>query len=217
MALDLGANDALPADLCPQEMTLRITRLLAEKQRGDLLRRTVRSGLEAAVTDALTGLFNRRYASAQLQRMAAQCRRSGRDFAVMVLDIDHFKTINDRHGHAAGDAVLREVAARLRANLRPVDLLARIGGEEFLVAVPDSDISHARNVAERLREVVGARPFRMPGREEGVCVTLSIGVSLASTLDGRATLRPDDLVEAADQALFAAKGSGRNAVNLPAA
>ncbi|SFI36821.1 diguanylate cyclase [Albimonas pacifica] len=177
-ALDLGASDcvAAPADLA--ELGARLRTQLRRKRCSDRLRDAVRQGLEMAVTDPLTGLFNRRYAETHLAAMIAQCAAAGQPLSLMLLDLDRFKQINDRHGHPAGDAVLRGFAARLRAAVRGVDLVARIGGEEFCVALPGADAAEARGVAERVRAAVAAEPFPAP---EGppVPVTVSIGVAVA--------------------------------------
>lgn len=217
MALDLGANDLVMADASAQEVVLRAKNLIADKQRADQLRDTVQTGLQAAVTDPLTGLFNRRYALPHLEKMVDRAFESGRQIAVMVLDIDHFKTINDTYGHAAGDEILQQVAGRLRENLRAVDLLARIGGEEFLVAIPESDTDHARNAAQRLCQTISGAPFSLDNGQL-INVTMSIGVSLSGPdPDPVITEGTDHLVRAADLALYAAKGSGRNTVSLSAA
>jgi len=223
MALDLGANDISSETADIDELDLRVRNLLRRKLQADRLRDSVRSGLEAAVTDSLTGLYNRRYALPHLAKMAEQARRNGSDFAVMVLDIDHFKSINDAHGHAVGDRVLVEVAERLRDNLRAVDLIARIGGEEFLVAMPDTSAEQARGAAERLRrriedETFDASPISPPcgiaNRAAGrIDVTLSIGVAMGGSLNPLA----EDigaLFDRADAALYAAKSAGRNMVTL---
>ena len=221
MALDLGANDLVTAGASAQELVLRATGLIADKRRNDALRDTVRSGLRAAVTDPLTGLFNRRYALPHLENMAGRATEANHRMAVMVLDIDHFKDINDRYGHAAGDEILQQVAGRLRDNVRAVDLLARIGGEEFLVAIPESGADHARQAAERLCRVISRAPFYVGGDAHAIHVTMSIGVSLSgpdpAPLLSKATAATGDLVRAADLALYAAKGSGRNTVSLSAA
>lgn len=217
MALDVGANDLLTLPLDPQETALRVTLHIQRKRRADQLRRSVNKGLRLAITDPLTGLYNRRYAMAHLDRIATKARETGRRFAVMLLDLDRFKTVNDTYGHVAGDAVLETVAARLRDNLRPADLVARIGGEEFLVALPEATLGTARLAAERLCRVVGDRPIPLPEGRGAVTVTISVGLALGpdlapETADPAATAR--DTLARADAALMAAKAEGRNQVTI---
>ncbi len=213
MVLDIGANDLVAGQVTVRELVLRIHTLLARKQQQDRLRDTVRDGLKAAVTDPLTGLYNRRYAVPHLTRMAEISRETGRNFAMMVLDIDHFKSINDTYGHAAGDHVLTMVAQRLAENLRAIDLLARIGGEEFLVAMPDTSPSQARQAAERLRELIGQTAFDIPDRQITLPVTMSIGVALGGP-DSMDNGEVERVFDRADAALYQAKSSGRNMVNI---
>ncbi len=218
MALDLGANDIVCADVDLDEIRHRCSVLLQSKQEADALRRTVETSLQAAITDPLTGLFNRRYALPHLARLSEESRTTGRQFAIMVLDLDHFKTVNDTLGHKAGDDVLRQVAHRLSGNLRAVDLLARIGGEEFLIAIPDSDVVHARTVAERLCKLIRETPFFVGTNKSEVRVTMSVGVSLSDGGEAQEVLEDlSALVNAADVALYAAKTGGRNKVSLSAA
>ena len=218
MALDLGASDILSAQVAPEEILHRCAVLIRAKHEADALRRTVETGLEAAITDPLTGLFNRRYALPHLARLSDESRKLGRQFAIMVLDLDHFKAINDTHGHKAGDEVLRQVSMRLQGNLRAVDLLARIGGEELLVAIPNSDVVHARAAAERLCKLIGDTPFYVGDARTELRVTMSVGVSLNGGLEAAdANGELEDLVNAADVALYAAKSGGRNMVSLSAA
>ncbi len=224
MVLDLGANDLVTERVSAGELAHRVRALLRRKSQADRLRDTVRHGLQAAVTDQLTGLYNRRYALPHLAKMAERAQAKGRDFTVMVLDIDHFKSINDQHGHAVGDKVLAEVARRLRDNLRAVDLIARIGGEEFLVAMPDTTAAQGQIAAERLRRMIEGTPFGAQtedpaaGRQVAAAaprirVTLSIGVAV-----GGATNQPceavDMLFNRADAALYSAKSAGRNMVTV---
>ena len=217
MALDLGADDVVHDDVSVEELAWRVRMLLRRKSVSDRLRHRVQSRLHAAMTDPLTGLFNRRYALPQLERMGEQARATGRDFAVMVLDIDHFKSINDSYGHTAGDRVLIEVGRRLRDNLRAVDLVARIGGEEFLVAMPDTTADKARNAAERLRRVMAGTPFETGtgagGPPSRIDVTLSIGVAVGLPRLGEAE-GLGALFDRADAALYEAKTAGRNTVSL---
>lgn len=212
MAFDLGANDLVPAAFDPRELRLRLRNLMRRKQRGDRQRETVQNGLRLAIIDPLTGLYNRRYAAAHLAAMADRAQESGHPFAVMVVDLDRFKSVNDRWGHAAGDAVLVEVARRLEANLRQGDLLARIGGEEFLVALTDIRLPEARTAAERLCCAVQERPVALPGGE-ALSVTVSIGLAVNDTeLVG---LEPvSAVVNRADLALMMSKNAGRNQVTI---
>lgn len=227
-ALDLGAGDIMTGHVDPAELTLRIDLHIRRKRLADQLRSTLHNGLRAAVTDPLTGLYNRRYALPHLARLAAQSGRSGRRFAVMLADLDHFKAINDRYGHAAGDAVLVEVAQRLRANLRAVDLVARIGGEEFLIALPDTTRTEARIAARRLCRIIAQDPFVLPDGGTPVPVTVSIGVTMGQQpLCGTLAIDPakdpakdpaceavKHLLQQADEALYGAKACGRNQVTL---
>lgn len=213
MALDLGANDLIEADAEPAEIALRIRIQVARKRQSDQLRASVEDRLRLAMTDPLTGLQNRRYAMAHLGRIAERAKASGRAFAVMVLDLDRFKTVNDTHGHAAGDAVLTEVAARLSAQLRPADLIARIGGEEFLIALPDTALKDACAVAERLRRAVADRPVALPHGQDAIGMTSSIGLAIGNVAATR-DMNVDELIHSADMALLTAKLDGRNQVTL---
>lgn len=211
IALDLGASDILYDPFDPQELAIRIRAQMGRKQQSDRLRASVRAGLELAVTDSLTGLHNRRYALYQLDRLIAQAKRG---VAVMMLDLDHFKRINDTHGHPAGDHVLRLVARRLRAQLRGGDLLARIGGEEFLVALPDASRAQAMECAERLRSAIGATPFKVSDTMPPLTVTISAGLALSAQPHVGDTAQ--DLIDRADGALYGSKSDGRDQVTLAA-
>lgn len=225
-ALDLGAQAVMGDGVDFAEIGLRLRTLLRRKRLADLRHASVQTGLRAAMTDPLTGLYNRRYALPQLERLLAQARAEARPLAVMVADLDHFKRINDSHGHAAGDAVLTEVGARLRDGLRSGDLLARIGGEEFLIALPDCPRPMARDRARALCARIGATPFALPDREAPVHVTISIGVAMQGWRSGRRASPgtesdADDWTGAvaallldADRALYGAKAEGRNTVTI---
>jgi len=210
MALDLGANDILHEPADPEELTLRIELQLRRKQRADQLRATVSDGLKQAVLDPLTGLYNRRYALHHLGRIAQQSHRHDRPFAVVMLDVDRFKSVNDGYGHPAGDCILRDVAQRLRGGLRPVDLISRFGGEEFLIALPESNAQRASDVADRLRRLIAETPFQLPDDLGKVQVTISAGIAIG----GRAHNNCEHLIAQADRALYASKSDGRNAVTL---
>jgi two-component system cell cycle response regulator len=212
-ALDMGANDLMPHGYHPNEMALRISALLKRKQLNDQMRATVRNGLEAAVSDPLTGLHNRRYAMPHLDRIARRAHETERPFAVMIVDMDHFKRINDTYGHTAGDAVLGEVARRLRENLRAIDLIARIGGEEFLIVLPSAPLINAQNAARRLCKLIGETLFLMPNGGKPIKATISIGLAIGGTA-GKDIKTAHQLLDEADKALYDAKMRGRNCVKL---
>lgn len=213
-ALDLGANDVMAHGFDPEEMAVRLSNIIKHKRFGDNLRRNVQEGLEAAITDPLTGLFNRRYALPHLKRIAEFSSRNKRDFAVMVADLDYFKKINDRFGHAAGDIVLSVLANRLRNAVRPVDLLARIGGEEFLIVLPATNREAATDVAARLCQVISREPVYIQKSDIHIPVTVSIGVAMASDHHTTGAISGTTLLDHADRALYGAKTTGRNQVSL---
>ncbi|WP_147106531.1 diguanylate cyclase [Tateyamaria sp. syn59] len=215
--LDMGANDLMRDTRTADEMALRLEALLNRKRVTDALRDTVKSGIEAAVIDPLTGLHNRRYAIPHLARIADRAARTCKPYAVMVADMDHFKRINDTLGHAAGDAVLVETARRLRENLRAVDLIARIGGEEFLIVLPGAGLANARKAATRLCAMIEATPFDVPDQVTQVKATMSIGMTVVDPSRGTKTAvphTPEALLDRADKALYGAKAEGRNRVTL---
>ncbi|PJN94777.1 PleD family two-component system response regulator, partial [Amaricoccus sp. HAR-UPW-R2A-40] len=152
--LDLGASDYIEAPFDMNELIVRVRSQLRRKRYSDRLRTNVRNGLKMAVIDPLTGIYNRRYAAQHLLRVMERARETEGVFAVMMMDLDKFKSINDRFGHDAGDAVLKEFSRRLQENIRGVDLVARFGGEEFFVAMPDIDHGAAAAAAERIRRAV---------------------------------------------------------------
>ena len=212
-ALDLGANDVIEAGFSPEELALRIKAQMRTKLDADHLRRQVEDGLRLAVLDPLTGMYNRRYAMAHCARIASKAEETGHPYAVMIADIDRFKSINDSFGHKAGDVVLSKVAARLSDNLRGVDLVARIGGEEFLIALSETSVDQALTTAERLCALIGDRPFRLPDNRGDIHVTLSIGLAVCETA-GTGDESFQDQIDQADKALLAAKNDGRNTVRF---
>ncbi len=214
MAYDMGANLALPASVSGRELALRLRSILRRKHLADRLRASVQDGLRLAVIDPLTGLYNRRYALPRLAAISERAQGLDGCFAVMVIDIDRFKTVNDRFGHAGGDAVLVEVSQRLAENLRASDLVARIGGEEFLVALPDTGLTEARATAERLCALVQEQPILLPGGLS-LSVTVSIGLAI-SDFSVEHTEEITQIVDRADRALMVAKAGGRNQVILGA-
>lgn len=210
--MDLGASDYVFAGSDALEVAARICSQLRRKRYLDGLRATVQHGLRLAVTDPLTGLHNRRFALGELARIAATRVPAGHNLAVLLIDIDRFKTINDRFGHQAGDSVLAAVATRIAGALRDADLLARYGGEEFLAVFTAPGSEAACALAERLRGDVANTPFPLPCGGS-LTVTLSVGVAIAS---GPGPHDPAALVAAADRALYRSKTAGRNSVRLAA-
>ncbi len=156
---------------------------------------------EQALVDPLTGAFNRRYFDAHATRLAARCRAASESLAVLMIDVDNLKQVNDAHGHPAGDRVLKHVVGRVTSALRPSDLVARMGGDEFVVVMPETDLDAALQIAERLRGRIGDTPI------QGVAVTVSIGVA-ASRPDVEEEL--EATLQRADAALYKAKGAGGN-------
>ena len=165
------------------------------------------------LTDALTGVYNRRYIDRRLLEEIARARRQQYCIACMYIDIDHFKKVNDTHGHQGGDEVLREVAARIRQELRRSDALGRFGGEEFVVLLIDADLDSATFVAERIRASIAGTPFELPGAALA-SVSVSIGVASLPSQSDQLPIEvvAQQLVAHADQALYQAKANGRNLV-----
>ncbi len=214
-ALDIGVNDYLTRPVEKNELTARVSTQIRRKRFIDQLRSSFQASLEMAVTDQLTGLYNRRYLASHLAAMFDRAFWTGRPLSVMILDIDHFKAVNDTHGHDVGDKVIQEFAERIRASVRGIDLACRYGGEEFLIAMPDTEKAFARVVAERLRQEVETARIVLNGGRDELRVTVSIGI--ASTEDGPKDDTAQKLVKRADQALYVAKSGGRNRVISDAA
>jgi len=210
-ALDLGADDLMQGALDQGELAMRLTGLTRRKRQVEHIQRCVDTGLREAIFDALTGLYNRRYAASELDRLTQKAATTGSSVAVMLADMDHFKSINDRFGHAAGDAVLVETARRLRALVRAEDMVARIGGEEFLLAIVNTTEADAKRLANRICKTFRDSPFRLPGISQSTTVTLSIGICMAS---GQDVAGSNGLINQADRALYAAKHRGRNCVRF---
>jgi two-component system cell cycle response regulator len=210
--LDLGVNDFIMRPVERNELAARVRTQIRRQRYADELRESVNTTLALAVIDELTGLYNRRYFERHLAIMLDKAREQERDMAVMLIDMDFFKAVNDSHGHDIGDAVLREFAQRLRRNIRGVDLACRFGGEEFVVLMPDTDYRQAQGVAERVREAVAERRFEVKAGRS-LAVTVSVGLALNEA----ETDTPDVILKRADVALYRAKREGRNRVVFDAA
>ena len=210
-ALELGVNDYIVRPLDQHELIARLQTQVKRKRYNEQLRASVAQTIEMAVTDELTGLHNRRYLDSHLKTLFERAANRHRPLSVMITDIDRFKAVNDTWGHDAGDHVLRECARRLRNNVRGIDLACRYGGEEFVIAMPDTEGDVAKKVAERIRAEIERTPFAIGG--QSVQITISVGVSALNR-------RPDSveaLMKRADIALYEAKNGGRNRVVIKAA
>jgi two-component system cell cycle response regulator len=206
--LDLGANDYLVRPVDRNELVARTTTQVRRKHLQDRLEESYQRSLSLALTDELTGLYNRRYLFAHLDELLGRVRKDGISIAILMFDIDHFKHVNDTYGHAAGDDVLRELASRTTNSVRSVDLVARLGGEEFVVVMPETDLGIAAGVAERLRAAVAREMFTISADGTRLPVTISIGVTAATACDDER----DTMLKRADVALYTAKARGRNCV-----
>lgn len=207
-ALELGAHDIILRPIDEEEIIARARTLMRRKRYMDTLRRRLDQSIELAITDQLTGLYNRRFLFSQLGPLVQRSHCGGDPVSVMVVDIDHFKRCNDAFGHDVGDAVLREFAVRLGSNTRPSDFACRMGGEEFVVIMPRTTGDIACLAAERLRRSICASPFIVPGLANALDVTVSIGVAASEGADDT----PEALIKRADEGLYEAKRSGRNRV-----
>ncbi|WBQ13277.1 PleD family two-component system response regulator [Hyphomonadaceae bacterium BL14] len=204
-ALDLGVNDVIARPIDGGELAARARTQIRRKTYADALRDRLEESLEMAVKDPLTGLFNRRYASSRLGQALDGLAAGGEPVSAALMDIDHFKRINDTWGHAAGDAVLEGFAARIMREMRAIDIAARFGGEEFILILPGTRADAALEAAERVRAAVARDAFNGP--EGDLSVTVSVGVAEARPGDD-----VEDLIGRADAALYEAKASGRNQV-----
>lgn len=210
-ALELGFNDYISSPVDLVELTARLRSQLRRKHYSDKLRENMRNSMVQAVTDPLTGTYNRRYANSHLDTLVEKCRDRDSGLAVMMLDLDRFKRINDTHGHAAGDAVLQEFSKRLQANVRGIDLVARMGGEEFMVVMPDVTPDLASEVAERVRSATANPEFTISADGLAIDVTVSIGFAVLNKVES-----VFELIKRADDALYHSKNSGRNRVTVAA-
>jgi two-component system, cell cycle response regulator len=207
----MGVNDYLMRPIDKQELKARVTTQIRRYRYTERLRNSVKASIEMSITDSLTGLYNRRYLETHLNHLIEHYINRGKALSVVSVDVDFFKAINDTHGHDVGDKVLKELAIRLRANTRSVDLCCRVGGEEFIMVLPNTAMDLSSRIAERLRRAIASKSFDC-GLSQLVPVTASVGVA---NLQG-----PDDtlerLLKRADQALYTAKNEGRNRVIIAA-
>lgn len=205
--LELGVNDYLLTPVDFNEMFARVKTQIRRKKYQEALRSNYQESVSMAVTDGLTRLYNRHYLDTHLKNLARQSAEQGRALSVMIMDMDHFKHVNDNYGHASGDEVLKQLSAIIVNTIRSADLAARYGGEEFVVLMPETDSMRAYEAAERLRRMVEATPFIIPHEVGQIRKTISIGYATMTASD-----TPETLLKRADVALYDAKNGGRNRV-----
>ena len=212
-ALDMGVNDYLIRPIDRQELMARVNTQVRRARYAEQLRISVQTSIEMAVTDALTGLYNRRYMETHLGHLVEHSINRGKALSALAIDVDFFKPVNDTHGHDVGDKVLQELATRIRENIRNVDMACRVGGEEFIVILPATELHLAQKIAERIRKAIATKPFGAGKVSETLNITVSVGLStLAGPND-----RVEEFLKRADQALYRAKREGRNRVTHVAA
>jgi len=211
-ALEMGVNDYVIRPIDEAELRARARTQLKRKHYADCLRNLVNDAVEMAVKDSLTGLYNRRYLDSHLRSLLERSAGSGEPVSLLMFDIDLFKSVNDVHGHASGDAVLIEFAKRLKDGVRGTNLVARFGGEEFIIVMPGTDLKGAAAIADRLRCEVAGKPFTHKSKPD-LEMTVSVGVAAFRGAGDTA----DGLILRADKALYAAKRDGRNRVVAEAA
>jgi two-component system cell cycle response regulator len=207
--LDLGATDYIVRPIDRNELIARARTQIRRKRMQDGLLDNYQRSLALALIDPLTSVYNRRYLMAHLDELMSRTAEGHAGPSLLMLDIDYFKRVNDTHGHAGGDAVLRDVAARIQRHVRGFDLVARFGGEEFVVVMPDTGLPVATMVAERLRNMIGDEPVTQGDGAPAISVTVSIGIAVSRESGGDSATA---LLQRADKALYGAKASGRNCV-----
>jgi two-component system cell cycle response regulator len=206
--VELGADDYLIKPIEPRELQARVKVLLKKKAYLDSLHAHYEKALNSALLDGLTGIYNHAYLKRFLDLEIKRSQRQGHSTSLLMIDLDNFKQINDNLGHMAGDAILREVARRVKASIREIDVAARYGGEEFAVVLPYGDSKALRKVGERIRRLIEDQPFLVPGREDDQRVTVSVGGAVYPT--DAATV--EALIDTADRMLYQAKREGKNRV-----
>jgi two-component system cell cycle response regulator len=207
--LEIGAHDYILRPVDRNELLARVRTQIRRKRYQDRLRNNYETSLSLALTDSLTGLFNRRYLMVHLEKLIKKNCESKKALCVLMLDIDHFKKINDTHGHQVGDEVLKTFAERVTQRLRSFDLVARLGGEEFVVILPDISLDMAMQVAERLRVGIAREPFNTSSPHGPVSVSVSIG---ATMIEGETPIQVEEVLRLADDELYRAKEGGRNRI-----
>jgi two-component system cell cycle response regulator len=205
--LEVGINDYLSVPLELNEMEARLKTQIRRKKYQDALRSNYQQSVSMAITDSLTGLYNRHFLDAHLNNMVNSSINNKKSFSVMILDMDHFKAVNDTYGHDVGDEILKALTKRIIDSIRSSDLAARIGGEEFMVLLPETNIADAYILADRMRAKIGTAPF-VVSHEIELTKTISIGIAELNLSGDNAAA----MIKRADNALYEAKNTGRNKV-----
>lgn len=211
-ALELGINDYLTIPVDRNEMIARVRTQIRRKRYQEALRSNYQQSISMALTDGLTGLYNRHYLNTHVTNMVQESIRNKKPLALMIMDMDHFKQVNDTYGHDAGDMVLKQLAGIIVNIVRSTDLAARFGGEEFVILMPETDTQAAMITANRVREQVEATPFKINADGQTISKTISIGVA---TLHMQGDTG-EELLKRADTMLYEAKNGGRNQVKMAA-
>jgi len=207
--LEIGVNDYITSPVDVNELLARVKTQIKRKRYQDALRTNFRTSVSLAVTDGLTGLYNRRYMDTHLENLMNECVEKDRSMCAMMIDIDHFKMVNDTHGHDVGDEVIKQFAERIGHNMRPADMVVRYGGEEFTVILPGTNLESGALVAERIRQRIANLPFKVNTPDGKLEKTCSIGITTLNRAGGDT---PALLIKRADEALLEAKRTGRNKV-----
>lgn len=208
--LELGVNDYLLSPVDFNEMFARVKTQIRRKKYQEALKSNYQESVSMAVTDGLTRLYNRHYLDTHLKNLVRQSDEQGRNLSVVIMDMDHFKHVNDTYGHDVGDEVLKSLSSIITSTIRAADLAARYGGEEFVILMPETDAARAYEAAERLRRQVETTPFVVSHPDSPIRKTVSIGHATMKPGD-----TPDTLIKRADVALYEAKNGGRNRVMPP--
>lgn len=211
--LDIGVNDYLMRPIDRNELLARVRSQIKRRRYTDQLRDNVEQSMELAITDSLTGLYNRRYMEGHAATLVQMAANRGKEISIIILDIDYFKAVNDSHGHDVGDEVLKEFAKRILDNIRGIDMACRFGGEEFVLVMPDTDLSFAFMVGERIRQRIASASFNVDVDGGALELTCSVGIACLEHPDDT----PETILKRADQALYRAKNDGRNRVVADAA
>ncbi len=210
--LEIGVNDYIGRPIDRNELLARVRTQIKRKRYSDSLRELLQTSIEMSVIDSLTGLNNRRYLENHLKTLVGMAATRGRPLSLMLLDLDHFKRVNDTYGHNVGDEILKAFAGRMRQVLRAQDMICRLGGEEFIIVLPDTTLDTAELVAERVRSAVDQTHFSVESGNRSIAITVSIGIA-----DRGRDTDPTSLIKRADVALYRSKHGGRNMVSAQAA